>query len=182
MLGLQVQERIGPRFDVFKQSTMRIGEIAIVSPAYQVRRQFIQAASDELVIQTEKLMFGRVKINDQLILHLYGLDYQDGDNNPSWDLVSKKLLGYVILYSWNKPATLDSIKDTVDLLLARYRIPVVVAAAMDGSPESAPSVLLNIDFNIAQNSEFTFCNTADRESVRKVLVVLIDSVIAGFTH
>ena len=79
---------------------MRIGEIAIVGPGILPKQQFIKAVCDEIVVENNELVFGRLQINEQLVIHLYGLEFTDTEIKPSLDLVSKKLLGYVFLFDW----------------------------------------------------------------------------------
>ncbi len=167
-----------PGLETIWRPRMRIGEIAVVGPDSAVKSSFIRSGCDEIVVQNQHLIFGRLRINSQLMLHLYGLDYHDEQNNPSWDLVAKKLLGYIILFDWSNPVSFAAIESAVDALPARYRLPVVVAASLDNNPESLPSVLMNADLNVSRSSEFTFCNTAEPESVKRVLATLVDSVIA----
>lgn len=159
-----------------RQNIMRIGEIAIISPAYKTKLQFIQAVCDEIVFQTEKLIFGRLQINNQLVLHLYGLDHRDSENNPSWDLVSRKLLGYIMLFDWDNPHALDSMKDSVDSFLTRYQIPILIASNTD-SMSGIPAALMNVDINISKDADFTFCDIRKPQSVRNVLVMLVDAVL-----
>lgn len=156
---------------------MRIGEIAIVGPGTRFKHEFIKAVCDEIVVQTEEFIFGRLKINSQLVVHLYGLDYSDKEIKPSWDLVSKKLLGYVVLFDWDNPDSHPKVKEIVDSLTSRYNIPVVLAANVQNSIKQIPVQLLNVDFSISECSEFTFCKISDPESAKNVLVILLNSVI-----
>lgn len=165
------------RLEAINYNSMRIGEIAIVGPSNRTKAEFIKSACDELVFDTEKLIFGRLPINDQLMLHLYGLDYRDSDNNPSWDLVSRKLLGYVVLFDWKDQNALNEVKEAVDMLNARYQIPVIIAANVGDEEGAIPASVMNVDFKLSHQSDFTFCNTNADESVRQALVLLVDRVI-----
>ncbi|MFQ5674688.1 MAG: hypothetical protein ACE5G1_02225 [bacterium] len=155
---------------------MRIGEIAIVGPGTIAKHEFIRAVCDEIEIQTEDLIFGRLQINEQLSLHLYGLDITK-DIKPSIDLVSKKLLGYVVLFNWTNPESYSEVVSTVESLTSRYRLPVVVAANLQNGVQEIPSQMLNIDINLSADGQFTFCRLSDPASVRNVLIMLINFVI-----
>jgi len=156
---------------------MRIGEVALVGQGGHAKGEFIDAVCDEIVVENEHLIFGRLQINSQLVLHLYGLDHRDGDSNPSWDLVSKKLLGYVVLFDWSSAQSFEDIKTTIDMLISRYPLPIIVAANLANSLNALPAAVTDADFNISRKTHFKFCNTAKPASVRRVLVTLIDSVI-----
>ncbi|MFQ5751279.1 MAG: hypothetical protein ACE5HI_04715 [bacterium] len=156
---------------------MRIGEIAIVGTGKECNQKFINAVCDEIVIQTDSLIFGRLQINDQLVIHLYGLELTEEDLNPSWDLVSKKLLGYVILYNWNHPDSSAAVKSTIDSLSTRYNVPLVIAAVLQNGQSPVPKQLLDVDLDLTEHGQFTFCKLSDPESVKHVLIMLINSVI-----
>lgn len=159
---------------------MRISEIAIFSPGLETNRRFVKAVCDEVVLETESMVFGRLQINNQLVLHLYGLKLADGQPNPSWDLVSKKLLGYVVLFNWNQAESLAAIKPLVDALSARYDVPMVVAATLQNGQHAIPEQIINVDFGLAKQNEFTFCKLSDAASIKKVLISLIDQVINDY--
>jgi signal recognition particle receptor subunit beta len=156
---------------------MRIGEIAILGPDIKSKQLFIEAVCDEIFLQTDRLILGRLKINDQLIVHLYGLDLSEKDINFAWDLVSKKLLGYVVLFNWNNADSLASAKSMIDFLNSRYNIPLVIAANMEQGSNPVPEKLLDIEFDISDQSQFTFCRLSEPKSVRNVLIILINSII-----
>lgn len=159
---------------------MRIGEIAIVGPGLESNRKFVKAVCDEVILETEQLIFGRLRINEQLVLHLYGLRLLSNQLNPSWDLLSKKLLGYVVLFNWNHSESLAAVKPFVDELSDRYRIPMVVAAAVQNTNDALPERLLNVEFDLAKNSQFTFCKLTEPASVKNVLAALVNQVIESY--
>ena len=155
---------------------MRIGEIAIVGPGIRPKQEFIKAVCDEIVIENDVLVFGRLQINEQLIIHLYGLEFTDKEIKPSLDLVSKKLLGYVFLFNWGGQ-DYSEVVSTIDSLTSRYNLPLVIAANLQNGSTEIPSQILNVDFDLSSEGQFTFFRLSDLESVRNVLVMLINSVI-----
>lgn len=156
---------------------MRIGEIAIIGPGIRPMQEFIKTVCDEIVTENDELVFGRLQINEQLVIHLYGLRFTDKDIKPSLDLVSKKLLGYVFLFNWGSQDSYSAVVSTIDSLTSRYSLPLVIAANLPNGSTEIPSQMLNVDFNISSEGQFTFCKLSDSESVRNVLVMLINSVI-----
>lgn len=155
---------------------MRIGEIAIVASGHEPKLEFIKAASDEIPIESIEFIFGRIMINNQLVVHLYGLNSQR-DDSVSLDVVSKKVLGYVILFNWDNEESLEQAKQIVDTLKVKKNVPVVIAANLNKNTIPIPQQLVNIDFNLSEFCDFTFYRTSDPASVKQVLVVLIDSVL-----
>ena len=156
---------------------MRIGEIAIVGAGIRAKQHFIKAVCDEIVVENNDLVFGRLQINEQLVIHLYGLEFTNTEIKPSLDLVSKKLLGYVFLFNWGRQDSYSEVVSTIDSLTSRYNLPLVIAANLQNGSTEIPSQMLNVDFDISSEGQFTFCKLSDPESVRNVLVMLINSVI-----
>ena len=156
---------------------MRIGEIAIVGPGLDCKKRFISAVCDEIVIETESLIFGRLQINDQLVIHLYGAELQEKEFNPAWELVSKKLLGYVVLFNWNSQKSYSAVTTTIDSLIAKYNLPLVIAANVKNGQTPVPDELLNAQFNLSELGQFTFYKLSDPQSAKKVLILLINSVL-----
>ena len=156
---------------------MRIGEIAIVGAGILPKQQFIKAVCNEIVVENDDFLFGRLQINEQLVIHLYGLEFSDKEIKPSLDLVSKKLLGYVFLFEWGSQDSYSEVVSTIDSLTSRYKLPLVIAANLQNGSTGIPSQMLNVDFDISSDDQFTFCKLSDPESVRNVLVMLINLVI-----
>ena len=158
-------------------TTMRIAEIAVVSPDLEVRKKFISAICEETPLETDRLLFGRLQINDQLVLHLYGLDYFEKDVSPTWDLVARKLLGYVVLFEWNREASFDAASRTVDLLSSKYNLPIVIAATLPSASSELPESLLTAELALSDKGQFTFCQLSDPQSIKRVLITLVNTVM-----
>ena len=156
---------------------MRIGEIAILGPDVDNKQRFIQAVSDSIDIQDNTLTFGRLQINSQLVVHLYGLTIREHKLNSSWDLVSKKLLGYIVLFNWNNPESFSDAKSIIEFLTTRYSMPLVIAANLNNSTNLIPRELINFGINIADQEHFTFCKVSEPESIRRVLLLLLNVII-----
>ncbi len=148
-----------------------------MGPDILPKQQFIKAVCDEIVVENNDLVFGRLQINEQLVIHLYGLEFTDTEIEPALDLVSKKLLGYVFLFNWGRQDSYSEVVSTIDSLTSRYNLPLVIAANLQNGSTEIPSQMLNVDFDISSEGQFTFFRLSDPESVRNVLVMLINSVI-----
>lgn len=156
---------------------MRIGEIAVVGPGRDCQKKFIDAVCDEIVIETESLIFGRLQINSQLVIHLYGFELSEKERNQAWDLVSRKLLGYVVLFNWSSPESYAAVSSTIDSVTAKYNLPLIVAASLQNGQTSIPNELLNAQLSLSEKSQFTFFRFSPPQSAKRVLIMLINSVI-----
>jgi hypothetical protein len=156
---------------------MRIGEIAIVGPHTDEKRAFIKTVSNSVKNISEKLTFGEYAINNQLVLHLYGIAIDSEDESISWDLIAPKLLGYVAIFRWGDIDSFRKIQVLVDSLERRYQPFVVVAAHSEGRFPPLPAAM-NYGVPIDKNAVFTFCNVHNENSVRKVLLSLVEKIIS----
>lgn len=156
---------------------MRIGEIAIIGPDNDIKKRFIEAVCQQIEVSNEQLTFGRMPIDEQLVLHLYGISLQKNQTKVLWDLLVRKMLGYVILFSWESPQSFDLIKPTVDELTSRYEASLVVAANVDNGSLPVPQTLINEGIAITTDARLTFCDVSKPESIRRVLLTLVNLLI-----
>lgn len=156
---------------------MRIGEVVIIGPDVENKRRFIKAVSDTIEIQNNHLTFGTLQINNQLMVHLYGITVSENNLNSSWDLVSRKLLGNVVLFNWNSPQSFSAAKAIIEFLTTRYSMPFVIAANLNNNSNLIPKPLINFGIRVANQGHFTFCKVSEPESIKRVLIILINSVL-----
>lgn len=149
----------------------------MVGPGFKNRLNFIDSVCDEVVVKTDKLVFGRLQINEQLVIHLYGLDLTVDDIDSAWDLISKKLLGYIILLNWTNPDSYLDAKSTIDSISSRYKIPLIIAANLKNGQDQIPAQLQNVKIELSQQAQFTFCQLSNKKSIKNVLVMLINSIL-----
>ncbi|MDZ7292445.1 MAG: hypothetical protein ONB44_22075 [candidate division KSB1 bacterium] len=156
---------------------MRIGEIVIAGTGNDEKRLFIQSVCQKLEYANEHIIFGRLAINDQLVLHLYGITIQADSQMVAWDLIAKKMLGYIVLFPWQDADSLERLKPIVDHLAARYDTPMVVAAHITTGRQAIPPALWEQGITLTTQGKFMFCDVRKPESARRILLALIDSLI-----
>jgi len=157
---------------------MRIGEIAVVSPHAPAMRDFIRNVCDEVEIQNDDFIFGSLTVSNQLLLHLYGVNDISETEGSSWELVSSKLLGYIILFNWQESDSIEKLKRLVDNLEYKQTIATIIVAHVESKVEAIPEELLNDEFKLSGACSLTFCNVTERESARQPLVILLDKLLA----
>jgi len=156
---------------------MRIGEIAVVGPRGVGKKQFLESVCDHVELSDEDVSFGRIAVNEQLVVHFYAIRVGRDTSPFALDLVAKKILGYIALFDWYRGESFEEMKSVLDVLTSRYEIPVVVAANLGKGPDPVPPRVLNGDLSIAPDSRFTFCRVGDPGSVRRVVRTLLNLVI-----
>jgi signal recognition particle receptor subunit beta len=157
---------------------MRIGEIAVVSPHAAAKDRFIQAACPGVELNGTDIAVGRLPIDDDLVLHLYGITATGDSESYSWDLLFKKMLGYVMVFDWYAEDGLSNVTALLDLLTSRYDAPLVIAADIHDREPPVSAAFLNGGIPLSKEASFVFCRGSDQKSVRRVLATLINTVLA----
>lgn len=156
---------------------MRIGEIAVLGPNPTLKRKFIEAIADDVCIENDALLFGRLKIDRQLMLHFYGLNLTDKHSTLAWDLLSRKFLGHILLFDWHDPTSRTTAQKLLDFVISRYTMPIVVAAHGRGFAARGSQRLSEAGVHIGEQTHFMFCEVSDRQSVRNVVLRLVDTAL-----
>jgi len=155
---------------------MRIGEIAIVGPQRDIKQAFIRSIADSIEVENGELTFGRYNVNEQLILHLYGITISPESSFISWDIISPKLLGFIALFKWGDANSFRKTQVLVDELFSKFDTEIIVAGHTE---EAFPKIPAAFEFGIPTDKRgaLTFCNVHDPRSVKKVLLTLVNHII-----
>ena len=158
---------------------MKIGEIAVITPDSKTSDDFIKSICKKIDIQNGVVSFGRFNANDQLVLHLYGISVEKDDKKLSWDLISRKMLGYIVIFNWEDQISLEKIKPIIDQLANNLPIPVfVVANVNDIRNFPIPTIFFIPDgIPLSSNFRFSFIQADRPENAKKILVSLIDMLL-----
>lgn len=167
-------------------------KIVVTGPFSAGKTTLIRTISEITVLSTEKditdhtksrkaettvaMDFGRITIDRDLVLYLFGTPGQDRFDFM-WEILGEGMLGYVLLIDSTRP---DSLEEAVGILAAfrkMARVPFVVAlnrsAGMDPSDEDRVRSVLEL----GEDVPVVPCDATDRESVKAVLLALLYSVV-----
>lgn len=156
------------------ESAKRIGEIMIVGPPGSQKQSFIQSLTPDVQITNQAIVFGQLEIDAKLMLFLYGLD---AEAPFAWDLIANKLLGFIVLYNWYDNASLDKAMNLVDFLSDRFSAPLIVAADVYSRPYPIVENRFRPALHVTSFCQFLFCKSSQRESVKSVIVSLLDMLL-----
>lgn len=158
---------------------MRIGEVAIISRNGYEKETFIRAICNKIEIKNETISFGRFDVNDQLSLHLYGISVNNGESTLSWDLISRKALGYVIIFDWDNPKMLDETKNVIDQFSDEVDVPILIVANLKGTkePPIPRKFFQQNGIQLSANSRFIFGNIEEPQHAKKILKMLVNMLI-----
>ena len=157
---------------------LRIGEIAIVGPEGAAKQSFISAVCPQVILTDQDVIFGRLEVSEDLRLFLYGIGSDGQTYDFAWDLLAQKMLGYIVLFDWYDEQSFESSKQILDFLTFRFEAPVIIAADVRDRPYPVSEKIYSPDISLDVNGRLTFCKSGDPRSIRKVVVSLLDSLIA----
>ena len=167
-------------------------KIVVTGPFSAGKTTLIRTISEITVLSTEKeitdstrsrkaettvaMDFGRITIERDLVLYLFGTPGQDRFDFM-WEILGEGMLGYILLVDCSRQ---DSLEEAVGILQAfrkMARVPFVVAlnrsAGLDPDDEHHVRTVLGLD----EETAVVPCDATDRESVKAVLLALLYSVV-----
>ena len=167
-------------------------KIVVTGPFSAGKTTLIRTISEITVLSTEKeitdstrsrkaettvaMDFGRITIERDLVLYLFGTPGQDRFDFM-WEILGEGMLGYILLIDCSRQ---DSLEEAVGILQAfrkMARVPFVVAlnrsAGLDPDDEHHVRTVLGLD----EETAVVPCDATDRESVKAVLLALLYSVV-----
>ena len=125
---------------------------------------------------TVAMDFGRITIDRELVLYLFGTPGQERFDFM-WEILGEGMLGYVLLLDADRPDSLAEATGILEAFRRMARVPFVVAlnrtTGVDEMEEARIRQTLRIDTNVP----LVPCDATDKESVKAVLLALLYSVL-----
>ena len=164
---------------LFRELTRKkIGEIAIVGPSDSAQVPFIHALCKNVTTSYKDIIVGRLEFAREVSLLIYGLRLTSDITDFSWDLLARKLLGFVILFDWYDEQSFEKAKIFLDLLSQQFDASIMIAADVRERPYPSNKKIFQEGISLDVQRKLTFCSSNDPKSVKKVLIALINSVIS----
>jgi uncharacterized protein len=167
-------------------------KIVVTGPFSAGKTTLIRTISEITVLSTEKditdhtrsrkaettvaMDFGRITIDRDLVLYLFGTPGQDRFDFM-WEILGEGMLGYILLIDSSRP---DSIEEAVGIHAAFRKmanVPFVVALNRTEGIEPADEQRVRSALELAEGVPVVPCDATDRESVKSVLLALLYSVV-----
>jgi small GTP-binding protein len=167
-------------------------KIVVTGPFSAGKTTLIRTISEITVLSTERSItdetrvrkmdttvamdFGRITIDRELVLYLFGTPGQDRFDFM-WEILGEGMLGYVLLIDSSRPESLDEAVSIREAFRKMARVPFVVglnrADGMDEAEEANIRERLDLDHDVP----VVPCDVTDRESVKSVLLALLYAVV-----
>jgi len=152
----------------------RMAEIVVVGPDGAGKRAFLQAFCPTIHETDTGILLGAMPINSELVLYCYGIGY---DRSFAWDLVGRKMLGYVVCFNWFDDQAYAACREMVTFTSSAFSAPFVVAADLGLQPLPVPESAVRPNVPLSSSARFLFYQSHKAASVRKVAATLLDLLL-----
>lgn len=162
----------GP-FSAGKTTLIRtISEITVLSTERNITDE-TRSRKEETTVAMD---FGRITIDRELVLYLFGTPGQERFDFM-WEILGEGMLGYLLLIDAEREDSLAEAIGIHDAFGRMARVPYVVAVnradVLDPAQEARIRDALGVDSHIPVLP----CDATDKESVKAVLLALLYSVL-----
>jgi len=168
-------------------------KMVVTGPFSSGKTEFISAISEIDVVKTERAIsseaeskiksettvamdFGRITVDDDLVLYLFGTPGQRRFDFM-WEILAEGMLGFIVMVDSTKPETFREAKSILETFRAYAPTPFVVAANKQDLPDAWSIEDLRIALRIEDGVKLLGCVANDKESVKEVLLHLLYSIL-----
>jgi len=149
-----------------------ISEIDVVS----TERKISSAAERVKEATTVAMDFGRITIDDDLVLYLFGTPGQKRFDFM-WEILSEGMLGFIVVVDSARPETFREARSILDTFRGYASTPYIVAANKQDHEDAWPPEDLRIALKIDGAIKVMPCVASDKESVKNTLLELLYSIL-----
>ena len=170
----------------------QVYKIVVTGPYASGKTQFIKTISEIEVVSTEEeassdeerelkshttvaLDFGKITINAQTALYLFGTPGQERFDFM-WDILSTGCIGYVVMVDSTRPAHIKEAVHILEYFGRMLNVPFVVVANKQDDPTALPLYYVRYRLDLPDDIPLLPCVATDRTSVRDVLLRLFERV------
>lgn len=171
--GQAVKVVITGPFSAGKTTLIRtISEITVLSTERGIT-DHTRARKNETTVAMD---FGRITIDRELVLYLFGTPGQERFDFM-WEILGEGMLGYVLLLDVSRPESLQEAVGILDAFRRMARVPFVVALNRTEGVDEVEEARIRQSLGISADVPLVPCDATDKESVKAVLLALLYSVL-----
>ena len=172
---------------------MQAVKMVVTGPFSSGKTEFISSVSEIDVVSTEKKLttnteaalkhattvamdFGRITVDDDLILYLFGTPGQRRFDFM-WEILSEGMLGFIIMVDCTRPETFREAKRILNTFRQYANTPFVIAANKQDLTDAWEPNDLKIILRLDSKIKVLPCIAFDKESVKNILLELLYSIL-----
>ena len=171
---------------------MQTVKMVVTGPFSAGKTQFIRSISEIEVVATERKItntterlvketttvamdFGRITVDEDLVLHLFGTPGQKRFDFM-WDILSEGMLGFIVMVDSTHPETFREARSILETFKAYAPSPYVVAANKQDLKDAWELNDIRHALRLDGTSKILSCVATNREQVKFILLELLDSI------
>ena len=167
-------------------------KVVVTGPFAAGKTTLIRTISEITVLSTERgvtdstrkrkaettvaMDFGRITIDRDLVLYLFGTPGQDRFDFM-WEILGEGMLGYVVLVDAEREDSIAEAAGILDSFRRMARVPYVVALNRASADDHALVETVRNRLDIPGDIAILACDATDKESVKNVLLALLYAVL-----
>jgi small GTP-binding protein len=171
---------------------MQTVKMVVTGPFSSGKTQFIQTVSEIDVVATERKIsseserikdtttvamdFGRITVDDDLVLYLFGTPGQKRFDFM-WEILSEGMLGFIVMVDSSRPETFREARRILETFRAYAPTPYVVAANKQDLSDAWDPDDMRIALRLSPEVKLLPCIATDKESVKNALLELLYSIL-----
>jgi uncharacterized protein len=167
-------------------------KVVVTGPFAAGKTTLIRTISEITVLSTERgvtdstrkrkaettvaMDFGRITIDRDLVLYLFGTPGQDRFDFM-WEILGEGMIGYLLLIDADREDSLDQAVGIHEAFRKMARVPYVVALNRASADNHALIETVRARLDIPGDIAILACDATDKESVKNVLLALLYAVL-----
>ena len=167
-------------------------KMVVTDPFNAGKTAFIRTVSEIDVVSTERdisseaekiketttvaMDFGRITVDESLVLYLFGTPGQKRFDFM-WEILSEGMLGFIVMVDSTRPETFREARNILEAFRAFSPTPHVIAASKQDLDEAWDMEDMRIALRLDPEDILLPCTALDKESVKDTLLELLESII-----
>ena len=167
-------------------------KVVVTGPFAAGKTTLIRTISEITVLSTERgvtdstrkrkaettvaMDFGRITIDRDLVLYLFGTPGQDRFDFM-WEILGEGMIGYLLLVDAEREDSVQEAAGILDVFRTMARVPYVVALNRAAGDDHALVESVRARLDVPSDVAVLTCDATDKESVKNVLLALLYAVL-----
>jgi small GTP-binding protein len=167
-------------------------KIVVTGPFNSGKTALIRSVSEIDVVSTEKKItaeaekvkesttvamdFGRITVDDDLVLFLFGTPGQKRFDFM-WEILSEGMLGFIVIVDSTRPETFKEARNILETFHAYAPTPYIVAANKQDLPDAWDVEDIRLALRLDPGIKVLPCIAKEKTSVKTVLLELLYAIL-----
>lgn len=171
---------------------MQTVKLVVTGPFNAGKTEFIRSVSEIDVVSTERKItsdaerikntttvamdFGRITVDEELVLYLFGTPGQKRFDFM-WEILSEGMLGFVVIVDSTRPESFREARHILETFRAYAPTPYIVAANKQDRKDAWDVDDMRIALRLDSHIKMLNCVATQRASVKSILLELLYSIL-----